>query len=1107
VNDKMSKETKKITMQMLTVLLVTGLCLLASAPAALAAAPALKLTATSQPTNFIAGSDAGESGFPNARPAYTVIATNVGSAPTTGPTTFTDTLPVGLTATIPLGTDFNSGEGGGAYPFACNVSVSGQTVTCTDPHPLPPGEWAQFLVPVKVDLGASGSVVNQANVVSGSAEASATTTTAISSSIPSFGFVPGSAGFSIATTAADGQPATQVGSRPYALTLDLGFPSTEVVGSPFSAGHPKDLKVSLPRGVVANPNAIPARCTEAQLEAQASEANGGCPVASQAGVVVVLTNVGAGLYPKTSAIYNMAPPPGVAAEFAFNAAEVGIFVHLRGGVNSAGEYELGTDTHGILALPRIPAIGVQAQLWGTPSDPSHDPLRGECVSQGVSSCTTSTNPVDKPFLTMPSSCRPGLTATTVADSWENPSQKVGASAQLEDPSNGAPVATSGCNQLDFKPTIAARPSTNLSDSPTGLDFNLHVPQTDDPEILATANVKDVKVTFPAGVTVNPSSANGLGACSSAQIGLTTAIGQTPIRFDEEPASCPDAAKVGSVEVHTPLLDHPLSGGLYIAKPFDNPFNSFLAVYIAIHDAQSGVVAKLAGRTEADPQTGRLVTTFSENPEIPFEDFKVSLFGGSRAPLKTPLPCGTHKTVADITPWSTPEGANVNAEDSFATSVAAAGSGICPASEAAAPHAPSFSAGTITPQAGAYSPFVLKLSREDGTQRLAGFEATLPKGLIGKIAGIPYCSEAQIAAAKAREAPGLGALEQASPSCPAASEVGTVTVGAGAGATPFYAQGRTYLAGPYKGAQLSVVIITPAVAGPFDLGAVVSRAALRVDSETAQVRIVSDPLPTIMQGIPLDVRSIVAKVDRPNLILNPTSCDPMSFAGSAVSVTGQSALLSDRFQVGGCKALKFAPKLKISLKGGTKRTKHPALKAVLTYPKGHYANTAYAQVTLPHSAFLDQAHIGTICTRVQFAANACPKESIYGFAKATTPILDKPVKGPVYLRSSNHKLPDLVLALDGQIDVDVVGKIDSGKGGGIRTTFEAVPDAPVSKVTLEMKGGKKGLLINSENLCAKPQKQKAIADFTAQNGKVYDTTPLIANDCGKKAKKKKKHRAR
>jgi hypothetical protein len=1098
---KTTKKAKQRSARAVAVALLSGLWLVLAVPGAqAAAAPAFKLSGSSQPTNFIAGAVPNPGNAREARPQYSFIATNVGSAPTSGPITFTDELPPGLTPINAGAVDFN-------FQFIDPVlhnpkiacEVIGQTVTCIDPEPLAPGQWAQFYVPVEVAADAGPTIANQGSVSGGGAlEATTTTTTTVSDSLPSFDFIPGRGGFSLAATSEDGTAATQAASHPGQLTLDFGFPASDIQGALSSVNHVRDLAALLPRGVVADPTATPVLCTSAQFE-NGHDGDYACPLASQVGLVTVLTKLFGGAEPTTVPLFNLVAPPGTAAELAAEAFP-GVFAYLSGDVNAAGEYELGAKTEGILAVGS-PVLGVQVQLWGNPSDPSHDAMRGRCT-RVPGPCQLTVPRTHAPFLTMPSSCRSALTGAATAADWEEPSVFHGRSAELEGPL-GEAVGTDGCNQLDFKPTIEAKPTTNLADAPTGLDFNLHVPQTTKFEELATANFKDVKVTFPPGMVVNPSGANGLGACSLAQIGLSSGVGQTPVRTDANPATCPDAAKIGSVEVSTPLLDHPLPGALYVAQPYDNPFGSLLAIYLAVNDPQTGIVAKLAGEVKADPQTGQLTTTFKENPELPIEDVKLTVFGGPRSPLKTPLACATHQIASEITPWSTPEGADAHPSDSFATSVAASGSGACPTSEATAPNAPSFSAGTIAPQAGAYSPFVLKLTRPDGSQRLTAIDTTLPKGLVAKLAGTTYCSEAQIAQAKSREAPRLGALEQQSPSCPASSEVGTVTVGAGAGITPFYAQGRAYLAGPYKGAPLSLVVITPAVAGPFDLGAVSARVALQVNSESAQVHAVSDPLPTILQGIPLDVRSIALKMDRPDFTLNPTSCDPMAITGSALAATGQSAALSSPFQVGGCSALPFKPKLAISLKGATKRTGHPALKAVVTYPKGSYANIAKAQVTLPHSAFLDTTHIKTICTRVQFAADQCPKGAIYGFAKATTPLLDKPVQGPVYLRSSNNKLPDLVAALSGQIDVDLVGRVDTGKSDGIRNTFEAVPDAPVSKFVLEMQGGRKGLLVNSENICSK--EQRAIADFTAQNGKVSNTTPLIANSC--KGKAKKKHKAK
>jgi hypothetical protein len=516
----------------------------------------------------------------------------------------------------------------------------------------------------------------------------------------------------------------------------------------------------------------------------------------------------------------------------------------------------------------------------------------------------------------------------------------------------------------------------------------------------------------------------------------------------------------------------------------------------VESPEDGLVIKLPGKVDLNPATGQVTSTFDQNPEAPVSGVQLKVRGGASAPLRTPVACGKYSTTSSLTPWSAPEsGPPAAPKDSWSISKGPGG-GACASSQ---PNSPTFKAGTASPIAASYSPFVMKLSREDGSQQFSSLSVTPPPGLLAKLAGVPYCPDSAVATAEAK----TGKQEQASPSCPAASRVGTVVAGAGAGPAPYYATGSAYLTGPYKGAPLSLAIITPAVAGPFDLGNVVVKTALQVDPETAKVTAASDPLPTILQGIPLDVRSVTVSLDRPGFTLNPTSCDPMEVTGSLTSVTGAAAPLSDRFQVGECTRLGFKPSLKINLKGSTKRAGNPALTATVTYPKGGYANIASASVALPHSAFLDQSHIKTICTRVQFAADQCPAGSIYGKAKAITPLLDQPLEGPVYLRSSSNPLPDLVVDLRGQIHVALVGRIDSVKGG-IRTTFDSVPDAPVSKFTLEMQGGKKGLLENSRDLCKSVN--KATAEFTGQNGAAKESRPVLKAKCPKKARKgAKKHR--
>jgi hypothetical protein len=461
----------------------------------------------------------------------------------------------------------------------------------------------------------------------------------------------------------------------------------------------------------------------------------------------------------------------------------------------------------------------------------------------------------------------------------------------------------------------------------------------------------------------------------------------------------------------------------------------------------------------------------------------------------------------LTPWS--GGAPITTGSAFEI-ITGPGAGPCPAG-GAPPFKPGLEAGTLNNAAGSYSPFYLRLSRNDGEGEFTRFSIKLPPGITGKLAGIPFCPDAAIAAAKARTGPHGGSEELESPSCPKASEVGRTLAGAGVGPSLAYAPGKVYLAGPYHGSSLSIAAITAAKVGPFDLGTVVIRSALKVNPETAEVFVDatgSDPIPHIIQGIPVHARDIRVYVDRPEFVLNPTSCERTSTASTVLGsgldfgsdADDQPITVTSPFQAADCASLDFKPKLALSLKGGTKRGDNPAFKAVLTFPKGANANVARAQVTLPHSEFLDQSHIKTICTRVQFAQGAfpgqmCPAGSIYGYAKAITPLLDEPVEGPVFLRSSSHPLPDLVAALhSGKIDVNLVGRIDSVGNGRIRNTFSSVPDAPVTKFTLTMQGGKKGLLVNSTDLCRSTN--KALADFGGQNGKRHVFKPVLEPQCGK-----------
>jgi hypothetical protein len=1093
--------------------LATAALLPIAGPAAAAEPPAWKLTVTPNADYFLTGST-DHSGV------YKVEAENTGGQSTSGEIRLQNTAPPGTEAQY---IRFYSSEtglagvSGGETGDDLAEQLCPSVAECSFPGSLKPHHKLVLTVSVRVPAGLEGALSDVAEVSGGGAPTVKATAVNAAAASPPFGLLH----FDAALTASSGQPYFQAGGHPFQFSTEFNFatfssapqsPSTQwdTVGTS-PVRDPRAITADLPAGLLANPQAVP-HCSLADWFAQTCDKKKDA-VGDACLRLFANTEGGCRLI---SPIINLQPSGSYPGELGVVVAGTP-FILITAGLRSGSDY-------GVAATNLAPETNlnrVRITLWGVPAAPEHNPMRakdcGEAehqfrsVEEGELECEREFEPgaggpaetPEVPFLTMPTECS-GIPLTIVGryDTWQAPDEFAEADSRFS--------AVDGCNALSFAPTIEARPTTDLADSPSGFEFDLTIPQNEEPEGVATPSLKEAVVKLPPGLVVNPSSGAGLEGCSPAQVGLTTPVGQTPAHFTEEPAHCPDAAKLGNVEVKTPLLHEPLGsieplpgrvGSVYLATPHQNPSGSLLAGYIVLEG--EGVIIKLAGQFATNPQTGQITASFLENPQAPFEEFKFHFFEGARGALRTPAVCGTYEVGSTLTPYSAPEsGPPAEPTAEFETAVGPTG-GACPSASSQEPNAPVFHAGTESPQAGIYSPFSLKLVRQDGEQEIKAIETTLPEGLTGKLAGTPYCPDAALAAAANKS----GAAEQASPSCPAASEVGTVDVASGAGPTPLNVPGKAYLAGPYKGAPLSLAIITPAVAGPFDLGTVVVRTALYVNPETTQITAKSDPIPTILEGIPLDVRSITLKMARPNFTLNPTSCEPLAITGSALSVFGQSAPLSQRFQVGGCQALGFKPQLALKLKGATKRAENPALTATLTYPqKGNYANIASAQVTLPHSEFLDQAHIKTVCTRVQFAAGAgngeqCPAASVYGQATAITPLLDQPVSGPVYLRSSTNKLPDLVAALSGQIDVDLDGKVDTGKGGGIRNSFEAVPDAPVSKFVLSMQGGKKGLLVNSENICSKPQ--RAIASFVGQNGKTYEANPLIANSCksGKKAKKK------
>jgi len=1037
---------------------------------------------------------------------------NLGDAPvdaTTTPVKITDELPAGVTAT---GVEAVAGLQGKYGPIDCTLE-SGSEVTCTYEGALPSYEGIEVEVFVSLTgeepvAGTPGKVT-----VSGGDAASASVSQPLTVSPEATPF--GIEYFSAQAEEEGGEVASKAGGHPFQFTTTVALNTGSVIPGPTRGQNivqqpalPRNLRFALPAGLVANPNAVE-QCPMAVFTLP-NELINKCPDASAIGVasVTVVEPFILGLVREAVPVFNLPPTNGEPARFGFMAA--GDPVVIDTAIDPDNHYRATAIVSNVTQLAAF--LSSTVSFWGSPGDPRHDSTRGwGCVyGEHPGGCERPKNLSEEAFMRMPVSCKSPLYFGLELEPWNVPiGSAVKSSSFTADP-------LVACNNVPFDPAITSTPTSKAAENPSGLSFELSLPSTGlaNGEGIAESQPKKVEVTLPQGMTLNTSAAEGLAVCSEAQYRSE--------RFNSPPGTgCPEASKIGNVAVKTPLLEEEATGSLYIATPFENPSSTLLSLYIIARVPDRGILVKQPIKVQSDPVTGQLTSTVDEAPQLPFESFTLNFREGARAPLVTPPACGTYETQARITPWSALDPDNpapgevITRSSSFQIQRGSDG-GACP-SGGVPPFHPLLSAGTLNNAAGRYSPFNTRITRTDSEQEITHFSIKLPPGVVGKLAGIPFCSDAAIAAATARTRPHGGAEEIASPSCPQASEVGHSLAGAGVGQVLAYAPGKLYLAGPYKGSQLSLVSVTAAKVGPFDLGTVVVRFALKINPETAEVSVdgaTSDPIPHIIQGIPVHLRDIRAYVDRPNFVLNPTSCQRTSTAstilGSGADFSSeaddQPITVTSPFQAAGCASLGFSPKLALSLKGGTKRGAVPALKAVLTARPGD-ANIGKAQVTLPHSEFLEQSHIKTICTRVQFAAGGgngeqCPAASIYGRAEAITPLLSEPLSGPVFLRSSSHNLPDLVAALhNGQINIDLDGRIDSVKGGRIRNTFESVPDAPVTKFTLEMRGGKKGLLVNSTNLCK--TKNRATAAFTGQNGKLHNFKPVVKPQCGKKKKGKGK----
>jgi hypothetical protein len=1021
--------------RLISVALVSGFVLTFVAPApALALTPWWHLDAETDPTNLP----------PGGQDQVIVMASNLGDAPLNGgaePAVVSLTLPSGVTATSIGGP-------------ACSLA----TLTCTFKGVLNPYEAITITLQVKVaaSLGPANTVPIQASVQGGGAPpVSRALPVSVNSNPAAFGVSI----FELSPFNANGTAATQAGSHPFQITTTLVLNQASL--SPIEL--PKDLSFDLPPGLVGNPNAV-AQCTMANFFALVKEANL-CTPDTVVGVATVTIDEPktAPYLTKTVPVFNLVPAHGEPARFGFEVMGK-VPIVLDTSVRTGRDYGVNvtvkdaTQTAGLLSS--------QVTLWGVPGDPRHNNARGwECVAGGAfhlqvgRPCPASGDLSEEPFLLSPTSCAASPQSEPVVfsldmDSWAHPGVFLGAEYEWMS-EDGVLLGFEGCAGLPFAPELGVTPEQHVASTPTGLDVSVRVPQettltAGEP---AEADVRDTTVALPEGVMLSPSAANGLEGCSEAQVGFTgfNPVSQTQ-EFNTSATGCPDGSKVGTVKIRTPLLSDELEGGVYLASPApngepgQNPFNSLVALYIVAEDPVSGVLVKLAGEGQVDENTLQVSTTFSNTPQVPFEELRMHLFGGERASVTTPPVCGAYAGEGLFTPWSG-TGPVLAPPREFEVVQGVGGTG-CPVGGLG--FSPRFVAGTDDGQAGAFTGFSMELSRPDGDQALSSVSMHLPSGIAALLSSVELCSDAQAAAS----------------ACPASSQVGEATAIAGLGSEPYVQTGgRVYITERYEDAPFGLEIVTPAKAGPFDLGYVTVRSKLYIDPNNASVTIVSDPLPTEIRGIPLQLKRVIVKVTRPAFQFNPTSCEPMKIQGTITGAEGARASVESPFKTEDCQALPFEPQLAASAVGHGSKTEGTTF-AVTVRSGGTnttgvaQAGIAKVQLQLPKQLSSRLPTLQKACTDTVFNTNpaSCDEGSVIGYATIHTPVLNNPLTGPAYLVShGGAAFPDVEFVLQGEgIKLILDGQTDI-KGELTYSRFEATPDAPFTVFETVLPAGPHGVL--------------------------------------------------
>jgi hypothetical protein len=1022
---------------------------------------------------------------------------NLGDAAVNGftnPVTIVDKLPPGVSATHVYGEGGGSILGRNDIRQVLDCGAVSQTVTCVYGGPLLAYE--RFMIAIRVTVAPGAGMGASEVSVSGGGAPPVVSRKALglSDSMPSFG----SENYELTPEDEGGAHNTQAGSHPFQLTSTFTFNTkatptfqyhyNEVLPEVQPVALAKELRFNLPPGLIGNPTSLP-KCRLSVFVKPSVTSR--CPDNTVVGVSTpIVSKLSAETFvplAETVPLYNIEPAVGEPARFGFT-TPLGPVV-LDTSVRTGGDYGV------VVTAPDIPDdlafIGAQATFWGVPADSRHDTSRGKCldeydgtVHEAITlefACPVQERP--QPFLIMPTSCMGPLHTSVEGESWSDIGQFTAPKEYTFSNDDGEPLMQDGCNRLSFDPSISVAPDGEHASSPSGLTVGVHVDQEAslNPTGLAESSVRDTTVTLPEGVGLNPAGADGLSACAMSQIALGSADEQT----------CPDSSKVGTLEIRTPLLPDPLTGSAYLATQNENPFGSLLALYLVAYDPVSGVRVKLAGEVKADRETGQLVSTFKETPQLPFEDLSLHFFGGSRAPLGTPALCGPYRTTASIAPWSGGQPAQSSSEFRITS-----GPNGVPCSNPL-PFAPSLTAGSLNIQAGAFTPFAMTMSREDGNQNLEAVQLKMPPGLLGTLSRVKLCGE----------------VEGNAGTCGPESLIGHTTVSVGLGGDPYSVTGgEVFITGPYEGAPYGLSIVNPAKAGPFDLGKVIVRARIEVDPITAALVVTSDTkgqyaIPQFIDGIPLQIKHVNVTIDRSGFTFNPTNCAPLNIGGNLTSTQGATSALKVPFQVTNCATLAFKPVFSVSTTAKTSRAKGASLHVKLAYPKapfGSQANIAKVKVDLPRQLPSRLTTLQKACPDTAFNLNpaSCPSSSRVGEAKATTPLLPVVLNGPAYFVShGGAKFPELVIVLSGYgTTVQLHAETFISKAGITSSTFRAVPDVPVGTFELTLPQGKYSALAAPSDLCK--SRLKMPTAFTAQNGVVIKRSTVIkVTGCPKRKTRK------